>query len=73
MASRAKDESEGLRHMSWVSAVLFRAFGPADLEKGPLTGTRYDPAYRDRQRLEHERQSQDAIRRRLESKRQRSA
>jgi hypothetical protein len=70
MASRAKDEAEGLRHMSWISAALFRVLGPADLEKGPLTGTRYDPVYRDRQHREHERETQDKIRRRIEARRQ---
>ena len=63
MASRAKDEAEGLRHMSWISTPV-PGIGPADLEKGPLTGTRYDPAYRDQQHREHERETQDKIRRR---------
>jgi hypothetical protein len=44
--SRATDEQEGLRHISWLSAMLFRVFGPADMPNGPLGGTRYDPVYR---------------------------
>ena len=72
MASRAKDEAEGLRHMSWISAALFRVLGPADLEKGPLAGTRYDPLYRERRHREHQRETQDKIRRRLDARGPRS-
>jgi hypothetical protein len=46
--SRASDEAEGFRHISWLSAMLFRIFGPAHIPDGPLVGTRYDPAYRQR-------------------------
>ena len=51
--SRERDEAAGFRHIGWLSATLFRVFGPADLASGPLTGTRDDPAYR--QRLQRER------------------
>jgi hypothetical protein len=44
--SRARDEAEGLRHVTWFGAMLFRVFGPADSAHGPLEGTRYDPLYR---------------------------
>jgi hypothetical protein len=50
--SRRTDEAQGLRHISWFGAALFRVFGPADLPNGPLKGTRYDPLYRQQRRRE---------------------
>ena len=51
--SRTSDEAAGFRHITWLSAMLFRVFGPAHIPDGPLAGTRYDPVYR--QRLQRER------------------
>jgi hypothetical protein len=59
--SRASDEAEGFRHISWLSAMLFRVFGPADNPNGPLNGTRYDPEYRQKHQREQIRARQAKI------------
>ena len=44
--------SEGLRHIGFVQAMLLRIYGPADLgSRGPLAGTKYDPAIRRQREL----------------------
>jgi hypothetical protein len=67
--SRTSDEAEGFRHISWISAMLFRVFGPADLPNGPLKGTRYDPQYRQQRQREQVRVRQAKIAERLSGKR----
>jgi hypothetical protein len=61
LMSRARDEAEGLRHVSWLGAMLFRVFGPADTPHGPLEGTRYDPLYRQVHQREVARQRRERI------------
>jgi hypothetical protein len=47
-----KPNDEGLRHISFFRALLFKIWGPSDLgPSGPLAGTKYDPALKKQREL----------------------